>query len=254
VTLDTAHSAHSKSRDVSIVMATLNAADTLPRALASIQRYAEGTELIVIDGGSTDATLEILQANREHVSHLVSEPDDGIYDALNKGLNLATRTWFYVMGADDELLEGFSLALAELEDPTTFYYGRIWDRGLESDWGGEYNDRRILMSWPNHQALLAPTDAVRSIGGFDQRYRIAADWVMHMKLWQRGSKWKYVDHIYCSYTGGLSQWGPDERFRRHKLLLAARYLSPRAIAGYAIAGLGGKVARLGNRLAPPTRW
>jgi glycosyltransferase involved in cell wall biosynthesis len=229
-------------------MATLNAAETLPRALASIRRYAEGAELIVIDGGSADATLDILQANREYISHLVSEPDDGIYNALNKGLDLATRPWFYVMGADDELLEGFSLVLGELEDPTRFYYGRIWLRQqARPSSGGEYNDRRFLRSWPNHQALIAPTSAMRSIGGFDQRYRLAADWAVHIKLWQRGLKWQYVHHIYCSFSEGGEgvAAGPDKRFRRDKLWLAVRYLSSRAVIAHMLDGARTTMSRIG---------
>jgi glycosyltransferase involved in cell wall biosynthesis len=221
-----------RAAQVSIVIATLNAEETLRRALASIRRHASGAEVIVIDGGSTDATLAILEEHRDILTRLVSEPDDGIYYALNKGLSLATRPWFYVMGADDELLEGFERALRELENPSMFYYGRIWLRQqARPSSGGEYHDRRFLRSWPNHQALLAPTEAMRSIGGFDVRYRLAADWVMHMRLWRGGSRWRYVRYVYCSFSemGEGVTTGPDARFRQRKLWLGLRYLSVQAV-------------------------
>lgn len=217
---------------VSILIATLNAQATLERALASVRRYGQGAELIVVDGRSADSTMAILDRHQDIVTRIVSEPDRGIYDALNKGLGLATRRWVFVMGADDELLEGFARAVDDLHDAKTFYYGRIWLRqqGRPSS-GGPYDDRRFLRSWPNHQALLAPTDVLRAAGGFDTRYRLAADWVMHMRLWRGGRNWQYVHHIFCNFNeeGEGARTGPDKRFRKRKLWLGLKYLSWQAV-------------------------
>ena len=91
---------------ITIVIATYNAADTLTRCLHSIApQKAEGVELLVVDGGSTDGTAEMAMKSPV-VDKVVSEPDRGVYDAWNKGVAMAGGEWVMFMGADDELLPG----------------------------------------------------------------------------------------------------------------------------------------------------
>jgi glycosyltransferase involved in cell wall biosynthesis len=217
---------------VSIVIPTRNAGDTLALALTSIRHHAAGAEVIIVDAESTDDTLAVAGRFPDVVSKLISEPDRGLYDGMNKGLALATRTWLFIMGSDDELLEGFTDAAALLHDPSTFYYGRIWLRqhGHPSP-DRAYSDHALMSWWPNHQALLAPTSIVRASGGFDLRYPTTADWVMHLRCWNRGRNWRYVGHIYCDYNerGTSFRAGVDQAFRRRQFLLYARHLSWRAV-------------------------
>ncbi|NKE66625.1 glycosyltransferase [Ramlibacter sp. RBP-2] len=100
------------STKVSVVIATYNSAATLRDALESVVRQSVPVELVVIDGNSQDGTLDILQRYRAHVAWLVSEPDRGVYDALNKGVALASGEYVYVLGSDDVLAH--ENALAEL--------------------------------------------------------------------------------------------------------------------------------------------
>ncbi len=90
------------SPSISVVTVTLNSANPLPRLIDSLRRQTDRDfEYVVIDGASRDGTWDIVQAARDVVTYAVSEPDQGIYDALNKALR-ALRTDFYVvMGADD---------------------------------------------------------------------------------------------------------------------------------------------------------
>ncbi len=91
---------------ITIVIATYNAADTLPRLFQSIAaEKRDGVEVLIIDGGSTDRTAEIASQSPV-VDRMVSEPDRGIYDAWNKGVAMAEGEWVMFMGADDELLPG----------------------------------------------------------------------------------------------------------------------------------------------------
>lgn len=91
----------------SIVIATYNAASTLDAAIASVVGQGrDDAELLVIDGGSSDATMEIVRAYGSAISHAVSEPDKGIYDAWNKGVRAATGDYVGFVGADDILLPG----------------------------------------------------------------------------------------------------------------------------------------------------
>src|ERR1700730_11011275 len=94
---------------ISIIIVTYNAENTLQRCLDSIyiQAYPE-IEIIVIDGNSTDNTVEILKRNSSRIAFWKSEPDEGIYDAMNKAIKHITGKWVYFLGADDELFSDFS--------------------------------------------------------------------------------------------------------------------------------------------------
>ncbi|MFD2873852.1 glycosyltransferase family 2 protein [Mucilaginibacter ximonensis] len=90
---------------ISIIIATYNSADVLQRCLDSIiKQTVTNFELIIVDGNSTDGTVNVIKNNAELIDKWVSEPDNGIYDAWNKGVNLSTGNWVMFLGADDELL------------------------------------------------------------------------------------------------------------------------------------------------------
>jgi len=86
---------------LSIVTATFNAADTLINCLESVGNQNVDVEHILIDGGSTDKTLTIIESYKKQLSKIVSESDDGIYDAMNKGLNIASSDVVGILNADD---------------------------------------------------------------------------------------------------------------------------------------------------------
>ena len=89
----------------SIIIATYNAGKYLTEAIESaLHSTHDSTELILIDGGSKDDTLEIINKYNESISYWISEPDNGIYDAWNKGITKATGDWIMFIGADDRLL------------------------------------------------------------------------------------------------------------------------------------------------------
>ena len=91
---------------VTIITTCLNRVHTIGRAIESVirQDYAD-IEYIVVDGGSTDGTLDVINRYRDHISHLVSEPDHGMYEAINKGLRLATGDVIGLVHSDDVLYD-----------------------------------------------------------------------------------------------------------------------------------------------------
>src|SRR5262245_16489663 len=95
---------------ISIVVALLNRRATLERCLDSVsgQSYA-ARELLVIDGGSADGSVEILQRRAAELAHWESAPDRGLYHAFNKALDRARGDWLYFLGADDYLWDGRAL-------------------------------------------------------------------------------------------------------------------------------------------------
>src|SRR5690348_14220883 len=89
---------------VSLIIAVYNGASTIVKCLNSVAAQTYGSrELIVIDGGSTDGTVDILRCNADQLSYWISEPDTGVYNAWNKGLARARGEWIAFLGADDYL-------------------------------------------------------------------------------------------------------------------------------------------------------
>jgi len=115
---------------ISIVTSTFNAAKELPHTIRSIrEQTSRDFEWIVVDGNSTDGTQTLLHENDGQISHWISEPDEGIYDAWNKACKMARGDWIIFLGAGDELVAPTTLAecMKHLEDvsaDTTVVYGR----------------------------------------------------------------------------------------------------------------------------------
>lgn len=90
---------------ISIIVATYNAALYLERLINSINiQNFDSLELIIIDAGSKDGTVELIKKHLEKISYWISEPDNGIYDAWNKGVQASSGDWIMFLGADDQLL------------------------------------------------------------------------------------------------------------------------------------------------------
>ena len=93
---------------ISIICATYNAASTLHDFLSSVrEQTCKDFELIIVDGASKDNTNKIINQNKDIISNYISEPDNGIYDAWNKGIKMASNDWICFVGADDMFLPDF---------------------------------------------------------------------------------------------------------------------------------------------------
>lgn len=173
---------------ISVITAVRNGRATLADALDSAlaQDYPD-LELIVIDGASTDGTQEVIQRYAGRLAHAVSEPDRGIYDALNKGLRLASGEVVGFLHADDRYADErvLSRVAAALADPSVdacygdLLYVRRDDPGrVVRCWrAGPYQPRRLVWGWmPPHPTFYARRAVYQRLGGFDSGYRIAADY------------------------------------------------------------------------------
>lgn len=171
---------------LSIITAVYNRERTIAAALASLhaQTHAD-IEHIIIDGGSHDGTLPLLRA--ANPAHLVSEPDKGIYDALNKGLALASGDAIGILHSDDMLADAEVLADVAATFARTgadAVYGDL-DYVANDDTGrivrhwraGPYSRARLKRGWmPPHPALFVRRHVIEQHGGYDTRLSIAADY------------------------------------------------------------------------------
>lgn len=201
---------------VSVIIVTYNAAQTLQKCLDSI--YAQtypAIEIIVIDGNSTDNTPAQLQANTQHIAYWKSEPDDGIYDAMNKAIKYIKGQWVYFLGADDELLPEFSDMARQLTDPSAVYYANVFAEGEKRV--GKLNSYQFAKFGPYHQAMIYPK-AVFNQHQFDTRYKISADFALTLKL--NGDKafhFAYLDFTIANFNHtGVSGIQIDTLFQKDK--------------------------------------
>lgn len=200
---------------LSIIVVTYNAAATLQACLDSIygQSYPN-IELVIIDGNSTDGTQEILKANSTRITFWQSEPDKGIYDAMNKALQHITGQWVYFLGSDDALLPAFSDFAAELNDSNTVYYANVMHKGVKR--AGRVSAYHMAKVGIYHQSIIYPASVFKS-AGYDTRYRVFADWVFNMQCFGKGYTFEYRDYIIANYSHeGLSSHAIDAAFERDK--------------------------------------
>ena len=204
---------------VSIIIATYNAEKVLKEALESVITYTPAnTELIIIDGNSTDGTLAILKKYDKNITLWQSEPDKGIYDALNKGIAFLKGKWVYFMGADDRLLQGFEKMIEKLKDEDTIYYGDVDTDGPL--FLGKFSEYRLAKFCINHQTIFYPAKVFNTLK-YNLKYKVLADYALNIACWgDKYLKKKYYPIKVAFYsTSGYSSVTRDDLFQQDKLSL-----------------------------------
>lgn len=202
---------------ISVITAVFNNREHIADAIDSaLGQSHSDVELIVIDGGSTDGTLEVLQTYADRIAVLVSEPDQGIYDALNKGLRLATGEVIAFLHADDVFADADSLARVAsgfISDEIDAVYGdlvyvrRDNPQQVVRYWkAGSFTLGRLHSGWmPPHPAFYARRSVYERLGSFDTSYRIAADYDCMLRFLKSGIRVAYVPQVLVKMRlGGAS--------------------------------------------------
>ena len=214
----------------------------ITRSIDSIlnQRHDEELELVIVDGGSTDETLSVVRAYGDRITTLISEPDKGIFDALNKGILAATGDYVGLLGADDRYAHDrvfHDVAMALRETRAEACYGDLvyvddFDQ-IKRYWrSGPFRKRNLYLGWiPPHFTLFAKREVYDRVGLFNLKYRVAADYDHQLRMLLKHKVTPaYVDRVLVSMTlGGNSNRsirniarGNYESFlswREHHLLL-----------------------------------
>ncbi|MES2278321.1 MAG: glycosyltransferase family 2 protein [Bacteroidota bacterium] len=218
---------------VSIIIVTLNVADSLQPCLDSIYKQTyPNIEIVIMDGLSTDGTVDILKANDSRIACWRSEKDGGIYQAMNKGLDYITGDWVYFLGADDILYDDFSTLAYQLKDHSLIYYANVSYQGQK--YRGEVTAYQHAKGAVCHQAIIYPKEVftVHQLR-FDPKYKISADHVLNMQCWRK-FRFVYVDLMIAFFndTGVSTQYldGAFERdkqkliFKHHGFVTGMRYV------------------------------
>ena len=218
--------------DISIIIPTYRAANTLSTALNSIieQKYAH-FEIIIVDAASDDETLCIADSFKDKHSDIkiISEPDKGVYDAMNKGIKMAKGEWVYFIGADDYFFNDRVLTDIFLAPNVSKYhviYGSVYSPVLGEKYDGEFDKTKIANKNICHQSIFYRRDLFKRLGDFNTNYKIFADWEFNLRWFNRKSvKRKYVDITIAFFASdGLSSFGQlDPAFKADKIKLLKKY-------------------------------
>lgn len=230
---------------VSVVTPVRNGERYLERAIDSVctQDY-DAVEHIVVDGRSTDTTLEILEARDGDISWWISEPDRGLYDAINKGISKSQGEYIKILNADDELAPGaISRSVAAAGHGISCVRGHmaVIDDGGQTIAVRTRNDRLIFIPPPFpalHPTWLLARSVYEQIGLYSCKYQIAADWDFLLRMVEARISMTYVDEVLVGFRkGGISAGygGVWEAFE-----INARYLGCSVATAHALLSLAKK--------------
>lgn len=201
---------------ISIITATYNAEVRVFNCIKSVyEQTYPNIEHIIIDGASTDNTVDIIQQNIEKISYFVSEPDKGISDAFNKGIKAATGDYIYFLGADDHLYSNTSI-MSIFGDIDNFNYdiicgkiARITEDGSKVLWTSVpvffKHSLLIRMSLP-HQATFTHKRFFEKYGLFRHDIKFSMDYEILLRAYKTFPEVKMVDSfVACWRAGGIGQ-------------------------------------------------
>lgn len=219
---------------VSIITVVYNGAATLENTILSVagQTFRD-FEFVIVDGGSKDATPEIIKKYPGAVTRWISEPDKGVYDAMNKGIRLAEGEWLYFLGSDD-LFQDANVLEKIFSDPSLtnldLVYGDVLSPSYKGRYDGPFTLEKLLSRNLSHQAAFYRKSLFDRLGHYDQRYRMHADWDFNLRCFSDPA-------IRTQYTGVLvATFGADGISAGHDLLFLREKLIPAKLQWLESAG------------------
>ncbi len=200
---------------VSIITVVLNGAKELESSIRSvIHSHVKNVEYIIIDGGSTDGTLAVLDEYEDSIDYWLSEPDRGIYDALNKAIASARGRWVCILGSDDTVSSTFALAAEYLKDECTIYYGDVFMIGSKRRYDGPFSPWKLSRRNICQQAIFYPR-SVFECYQFNLKYPILADWEFNLRCFHDAQyRFQYIPVVVANYNDitGRSSGTRDRQF------------------------------------------
>ena len=192
---------------ISIVTVTYNCENCIEDTIKSVisQDYTN-VEYIIIDGASKDGTMSIIKKYEGYISYLVSEPDKGIYDAMNKGLKQATGDWVFFLNAGDNFhsMNTLSSIPFEQRESDTMVCGIIGNvllkkKGKIEEWRNKrspffMSTKRMRNMGFSHQGVFVKTKLAQEVG-FDSSFKLCADYNMMNSLYEKGYRFIIDDTV-----------------------------------------------------------
>lgn len=196
-----------QSPKISIITVCYNSEKTLEQTIKSVLKQKYGNlEYIIIDGGSTDGTVDIIKKYENSITRWISEKDDGISDAFNKGIRMATGEIVGIINSDDSYCEGaFDKLASEYDKNVDIYRGAIilWNLETGSKVSETPTINMPLTGWKVnvcHQGVFIRRDAYERFGLFDVSLRYNMDFDLLLRFEHAGAKSKKIDYEMAYFT------------------------------------------------------
>jgi len=237
---------------ISVIIPTYNSRRTLEAAIRSVSNQTfSAHEILVIDGGSTDGTLDVIKANEKSITHWFSEKDNGVYDAINKGIQRATGDWIYVLGSDDALsaVDVLESVAAYMTDSFSLLYGSVRNVNIKHSLIPEVHmssmGSGLYLRNTIHQQSAFYRKSLFEKEMFESSLKVLADYDFHLSLFKQNVPSKRMDVMVaeCEASGLSKQFNrslylEEFRLKRKRLgLLTSLLLTPFIFAKFIIKQL-----------------
>jgi glycosyltransferase involved in cell wall biosynthesis len=227
-----------KQKLFSVVIPTYNSAPKLAATIESVlSQPGELCEIIVVDGGSKDETLRVVESYGGALT-FISEADRGVYDALNKGVGLSSGKYLFFIGAGDRLKEGVLEQVARTlpEGGLSLVYGDAYLRLHGVRHGFAFARKDFIKDNICHQAIFYERTIFDALGGFDIKYKVYADWAFNMKCFADPRvRTIYTGQLVADFEGGgISDTQEDRNFKRDLPRLIRKYVGMNEYLRYRI--------------------
>lgn len=216
---------------VSIVTVTYNSESTVRDAIESVLSQDYGNiEYIIVDGQSTDATMAIVDEYRDRISVVVSEPDQGIYDAMNKGIERATGDIVGILNSDDYFPDNHivSMIVGEFDGTVDAVYGDVVfispsnPQKIVRYYSSKiFRPSRMVMGLsPAHPSFYVKREFYERYGKYNISYQIASDFDMFVRLFSSPMRYRYIKKVFVKMrTGGISTRGLKSKYILNREIL-----------------------------------
>jgi putative colanic acid biosynthesis glycosyltransferase len=209
---------------ISIITTVYNACNTLEATIESvISQENELFEYWIIDGGSQDGSINIIQKYEKNLAGWISEPDKGIFDAMNKGVNLANGEWIYFLGGDDILQPGIlKQILPYLIEPYKIVFGDVIfdNKNIMKSFLGV---RTLLQNTLHHQSAFYRSSLFEDFQ-YDCTLFIQADYELNLRTYIQDLPVKYVPLLIATYALGGTSAGHSEKSLNEINIIRSRNL------------------------------
>jgi glycosyltransferase involved in cell wall biosynthesis len=186
---------------ISIITINYNNLEGLIKTTNSVlnQSYPK-IEFIVIDGGSTDGSKEYLENKSHSISYWVSESDNGVYHAMNKGLAKASGDYCLFLNSGDYLINKNVLksVLSFIDSKSDLVYGLIQWESTSETWNPRRDIRDFEMAFDSlipHQSCFFKTKIIKQLGGYKEGFRVISDWGLMVQMFQKKYKTQKIDLV-----------------------------------------------------------
>lgn len=223
---------------ITIVTVVFNGVSCIEDSIRSVlhQSY-DNLEYIIIDGGSSDGTLDIVYKYQHAIDYWLSEKDDGIYDAMNKAIDLALGDWIYFLGADDILHNCTNRVSDYLDDSFLVMYGDVYMLKRHKLYTGKFSEYKLTYTNICHQSIFYNKKAFYN-QRFNLTYKLYADYALNIMIFNKNF-FSYMPILIATYNDfeGKSATGIDSVFVTDYPKLLKEYLGIKYFIYYKIIKL-----------------